>query len=241
MACSSHCSDVDAKSNTEKRAILESGTQAKIWAEDARLCQRVSEDDETMYAIRAEAFAVREIIAAGLDGAINVKGRQWGVAGRRRRRTTLELIPADTFDGATIDERGKLYPENPHAPDAVIYEALRFPRDRVLELWPASSDRPLKSQVAPEAAFDFDGTTKSAVDIPNSEEPSKPHEYSTRLLGIMAKVWSDIDETDWKARPPTRGSLESDLQFKHGLSKRDANAIATIFVRDERRGKAKKG
>ncbi len=67
------------------------------------------------------------------------------------------------------------------------------------------------------------------------------HQYRTRLLEIMEEIWSNIDESDWKTKPPTKASIEADLQSRPELSKREMSMIATMFIPDNRRGKDKKG
>ena len=67
------------------------------------------------------------------------------------------------------------------------------------------------------------------------------HQYRTRLLEVLEQIWSDIDASDWEASPPKKVAIEADLKSRFQLSDRDARAIATVFVPDEKRGKAKKG
>ena len=67
------------------------------------------------------------------------------------------------------------------------------------------------------------------------------HQYSTRLLDVLEQIWSEVDAPDWKTLPPKKASIETDLTNRFQLSKREAGVIATMFVPDERRGKAKKG
>ncbi len=67
------------------------------------------------------------------------------------------------------------------------------------------------------------------------------HQYRTHLLDILEEIWSDIDASDWEASPPKKASIETDLQNRFGLTQREAGMIATMFIPDNRRGKAKKG
>ena len=68
------------------------------------------------------------------------------------------------------------------------------------------------------------------------------HQYRTHLLDVLEQIWSDIDASDWKVSPPKKASIETDLMSRPlSLSKREAGIIATMFVPDNRRGKAKKG
>ena len=67
------------------------------------------------------------------------------------------------------------------------------------------------------------------------------HQYYTHLLDVLEQIWSGIDATNWKASPPKKVAIEADLQNRFDLSDRDARTIATLFVPDEKRGKAKKG
>ncbi len=71
--------------------------------------------------------------------------------------------------------------------------------------------------------------------------PTLRHQYQTRLLRFLEQVWSEIDKSDWTISPPKKVSIETDLTKRFGLTNREAGMIATMFVPDNRRGKAKKG
>ena len=92
-----------------------------------------------------------------------------------------------------------------------------------------------------EAAFNPNESTRSTAAVSNTERAPMPrHQYHTRLLEVLEQIWSDIDASDWETMPPKKAAIEADLQNRFSLSERDARAIATVFVPDEKRGKAKK-
>ena len=99
------------------------------------------------------------------------------------------------------------------------------------------SGRVIIPRDALESAFNLKETTRSIIE----EAPMPRHQYRTRLLDILEKIWSEIDASNWKASPPKKASIETDLMNRLGLTKREAGMIATMFIPDNRRGKAKKG
>ena len=104
------------------------------------------------------------------------------------------------------------------------------------------SGRVLIPQDALEAAFNPKESRKSVTETSSAQEASMPrHQYRTHLLEVLEEIWSDIDKSDWRTKPPTRASIEADLKSRSELSTRERTIIATMFIPDNRRGKTKKG
>ena len=155
-----------------------------------------------------------------------------------------KLLYTEQIPSVAIEENGSCHPTPGYIwGGKQWYEALRY--DRITFPYGRSSHvsgRPIIPKVALEEAFTPDGTPISTAEASSAQEASMPrHQYRTRLLDVLEQIWSDIDASDWKASPPKKVSIETDLMNRLGLTKREAGMIATMFIPDNRRGKAKKG
>ncbi len=103
------------------------------------------------------------------------------------------------------------------------------------------SGRVLIPKDALEAAFQPDGAAREGNMKIDVVETAPRHQYRTHLLEILDRLWSEIDATNWQKRPPKKVAIVADCKNRFNLSLRDANAIATLFTPDNRRGKSKKG
>ncbi len=87
-------------------------------------------------------------------------------------------------------------------------------------------------------------TEQAASELEQVEQieraPTLRHQYQKLLLRNLEQVWTEIDKSDWTTTPHKKVSIETDLTSR-GLTKREAGMIATMFIPDNRRGKAKKG
>ena len=156
-----------------------------------------------------------------------------------------KLLYTEQIPSVVIEENGSCYPAPQYIwggkqwSEALYYDRVTFPYG------PGGSyvsGRPIIPKDALEEAFTPDGTPRSTAEASSAQEASMPrHQYRTHLLDVLEQIWSDIDASDWKASPPKKVAIEADLQNRFSLSNRDVRAIATIFVPDEKRGKAKKG
>lgn len=156
-----------------------------------------------------------------------------------------KLLYTEQIPSVAIEENGSCYPAPGYIwggkqwSEALSYDRVTFPYGSGGSY---VSGRPIIPKDALEAAFDPDGTPRSTVEASSAQEASMPrHRYRTRLLDIMEEIWSDIDASDWEASPPKKVSVETDLQNRFELTKREAGMIATMFIPDNRRGKTKKG
>ncbi len=156
-----------------------------------------------------------------------------------------KLLYTEQIPSAVIKEDGSCHPTpgsiwgGEQWNDALCFNRITFPSN---SYGAYVSGRPIIPKDALEEAFTPDGTPRSTAEASSAQETPMPrHQYRTRLLDVLEQIWSDIDASDWKATPPKKVAIEADLQNRFELSDRDARAIATVFVPDEKRGKAKKG
>ena len=179
-----------------------------------------------------------------LEGALEHFGQlkhadKWEAEKASSKRTFQQFLFAETLSAKLFTPGGKLLSLESSIWGGIeaerIFETGRASKSVGDEYFPDAVDGPvLIEQLSIDALCD--------VETSSAQEASMPrHQYRTHLLEVLEEIWSDIDKSDWRTKPPTRASIEADLKSRSELSTRERTIIATMFIPDNRRGKTKKG